>query len=176
MSSLLLGKKRSQPLNAQDKLCIERIYQSSIRMEQITKNLLSLSQAQRMEISFASIDLSELVGKVTEELQKQLEKRVSFIIAPNIMVQGDQQLLKLAVENLIGNAIKYSQNTPNSLVEFGMKEDGEHTVYYIKDNGIGFRAEEATELFTPFRRLNNSKDFEGTGIGLATVKRIIDRH
>lgn len=176
MSSLLLGKKRSRPLDAKDRLCIERIYKSSINMEQITKNLLSLSQAQRMQMSVGNINLSELVAEVADELQRQLKRQVNFIITPNIMVRGDQHLLKLAVENLIGNAVKYSQNTPNSLVEFGIKEDEEHVVYYIKDNGIGFRAEEATELFKPFRRLSNSKDFEGTGIGLATVKRVIDRH
>ena len=177
MSSLLLSRKRSPPLDAQDVMCIERIYNNSIRMEQITKNLLSLSQAQRLPMSMEDINLSELAIKVADTLQQRHpEREVKFIATPDIFATGDLELLTLLLENTIGNAWKYTQNNSNPTIEFGCNDSDCGTVYYIKDNGIGFDPQEAEQLFVPFQRLSNSKEYEGTGIGLATVKRIIDRH
>lgn len=175
MSSLLLSKKRSQPLEAQDEMCIERIYKNSIRMEQIAQNLLNLSQAQRSPMSVEKIDLSEMATEIADTLQQQ-QPRVKFTATPNIIATGDRQLLKLALENIIGNAWKYTRNNPKPAIAFDAFERESGRVYCVKDNGIGFNPQEAEELFTPFKRLSNSKEYEGTGIGLATVKRIIDRH
>jgi|GEM_PF-6086435 len=176
MSSLLLTKKRSQPLESQDRLCIERIHQSSLRMEQITRNLLNLSQVQQLEMSIEEINLSELTSEIFAILQQQQpERKVKFVVKPDIVAKADLQLIKLALENMIGNAWKYTKNSPEPQIEFGVSNDTKQT-YYLEDNGIGFDETEAEQLFTPFGRLSNSKNFEGTGIGLATVKRIIDRH
>lgn len=176
MSSLLLTKKRSPALDAQDEMCIERIYKNSIRMEQITQNLLNLSQAQRSPMSIEDIDLSEMATEIVDALQQQQPRQVKFTATRNIIATGDRQLLKLAFENIIGNAWKYTRNNPEPAIAFDAFDNESGTVYCVKDNGIGFNPQEAEQLFTPFKRLSNSKEYEGTGIGLATVKRIIDRH
>lgn len=176
MSSLLLTKKRSSPLSEQDRMCIERIYQSSVRMQQITQNLLDLSQVQRSQISIEEVNLSELVREICDRLQQEKpERKVNKLIAENIIAMVDRQLFTLVLENLINNAWKYTQNRDCPTIEFSADESQPYT-YYLKDNGIGFDPQEATELFQPFQRLSNSRNYEGTGIGLATVKRIIDRH
>lgn len=179
MSSLLLSKKRAHPLEEQDILCIERIHQSSIRMEQITKNLLNLSLAQRSQMAVERVDLSKIASEVAKSFQQlQPQRKVKFIIAPDLVVEADKLLIKLVLENLIGNAWKYTQSVENPIIELGESDRNSLTAYYVKDNGIGFaaEAEEAELLFIPFKRLSNSSGFEGTGIGLATVKGIIDRH
>ena len=179
MSSLLLTKRRSQPLDEQDKMCIDRIYHASVRMEQITQNLLNLSLAQRSQISLESVNLSEIAYEVALELQElEPDREVKFINAPKVIVQADRALIKLVLENLIGNAWKYTKSVAQPIVEFGLKQNDSQVIYYVKDNGIGFAANEAEAelLFMPFKRLSNSSGFDGTGIGLATVKRIVDRH
>ena len=178
MSSLLLTKKRSHPLDEQDKMCIDRIYSSSIRMEQITQNLLDLSLAQRSQMSLENINLSEIATQVADFFQQQSERQVKFAIQPDVMAMADKQLITLVLENLLGNAWKYTRSTHGAIIKFGANYSNSGAAYYVRDNGIGFAAkEEETELlFVPFKRLSNSGGFEGTGIGLATVKRIIDRH
>lgn len=175
MSHLLLTKKRSPPLSEQDQICLERIYQSSVRMQHITKNLLDLSQVQRSQISIESVNLSELVKEICDRLTQEQPREVKTVIASDIIAAVDRQLFTLVLENLINNAWKYTQNCSNPTLEFGVDQSKPNT-YYLKDNGIGFDPKEATELFKPFQRLSNSRNYEGTGIGLATVKRIIDRH
>ena len=175
MSHLLLSKKRSLPLPEQDRMCIERIYQSSVRMQDITQNLLNLSQVQRSQISKESVNLSELVKEICNRLQQQQPRDLKTVIAPDLIAMVDRQLFILVLENLINNAWKYTQNCDRPIIEFG-KDENQSNTYYLKDNGIGFDPSEATELFEPFQRLSNSHNYEGTGIGLATVKRIIDRH
>lgn len=175
MSHLLLTKKRSPPLSEQDQMCLERIYQSSIRMQHITQNLLDLSQVQRSQISIEEVNLSELVKEICDRLQQEQPHQVKTVIASDVVAAVDRQLFILVLENLINNAWKYTQNCSNPTIEFGVDQNQLNT-YYLKDNGIGFDPQEATELFKPFQRLSNSRNYEGTGIGLATVKRIIDRH
>ena len=176
MSHLLLTKKRSPPLSEQDQMCLERIYQSSVRMQLITQNLLDLSRVQRSQISIESVNLSELVEEICDRLQQEHpEREVKTVIASDVMAAVDRQLFTLVLENLINNAWKYTQNRDLAIIEFGADESQPNT-YYLKDNGIGFDTQEAGELFQPFQRLSNSCNYEGTGIGLATVKRIIDRH
>ena len=179
MSSLLLSKRRSQTLDAQDKMCIDRIYNASLRMEQITQNLLNLSLAQRSQIYIEKVNLSEIASEVAVELQElEPDRQVKFIIAPNAIAQADRALIKLVLENLLGNAWKYTKSVSQPIIEFDMEEGDSRSVYSVRDNGIGFAANEAEAevLFLPFKRLSNSSGFDGTGIGLATVKRIIDRH
>ena len=175
MSHLLLTKKRSPPLSEQDQLCLERIYQSSVRMQHITQNLLNLSQVQRSQISLEKVNLSKLVEEICDRLQQQQPRQIKTIIASDVIAAVDRQLFTLVLENLINNAWKYTQNCDRPIIEFGVDENQPNT-YYLKDNGIGFDPKEADELFQPFQRLSNSRNYEGTGIGLATVKRIIDRH
>ena len=177
MSSLLLSKKRAQPLEAQDQMILERIHESSLRMEQITQHLLNLSLAQRSQISWEKANLSEIVTKIAHTFaEQQPHRQVEFKITPDIMATVDRQLIGLALENLIGNAWKYTQKLDKAIIEFDMVHKDNAIAYCVRDNGIGFNVTEAADLFAPFKRLGNSQGFEGTGIGLATVKRIIERH
>jgi signal transduction histidine kinase len=101
---------------------------------------------------------------------------VTFRIQPGIAVTGDENLLHAALENLIGNAWKYTAKTPRAVVEFGVSSNGEGPVYFVRDNGVGFDMTYADKIFEPFQRLNNAAGFEGTGIGLASVANIVRRH
>ena len=104
------------------------------------------------------------------------ERRVTLIIAEGLTTIGDERLLQVVIENLIGNAWKYTGNVAESVIEFGAVEENGAATYFVRDNGAGFDMAGAARLFTPFQRLHNQKDFEGHGIGLATVHRIIQRH
>ena len=97
-------------------------------------------------------------------------------ITPNIMVQGDSTLLKALMDNLLGNAWKFTAKNPEARIEFGQNHEERGVVYYLRDNGIGFDMNYVNKLFQPFQRLHRADEFEGTGIGLATVQRIIHRH
>ena len=104
------------------------------------------------------------------------EREISYTVAPEVMVSGDEGLLRIVLENLLGNAWKYSSKTAQAHIEFGATELAEETVYYVRDNGVGFDMAYAHKLFGPFQRLHRLEEFSGTGIGLATVQRIIHRH
>jgi light-regulated signal transduction histidine kinase (bacteriophytochrome) len=114
---------------------------------------------------------------VIEDLQKHEPKRkVEINIMPKISVKGDQSLLHIVLENLLGNAWKYTGEKKSASIEFGTEIVDDETVFFIQDNGIGFDMDYANKLFIPFQRLHSSEQFPGTGIGLATVARIIERH
>lgn len=155
---------------------VSRIRTATERMKQLIEDLLSLSQVTRSEIRRESVALSELAQKVAEDLQRsQPERRVQFVIAPGVTAQGDTRLLRVALENLLGNAWKFTSRHPQARIEFGVLQQGGETVYYVRDDGAGFEMEYAHRLFGTFQRLHASAEFEGTGIGLATVRRIIHR-
>ena len=175
MSSLLLSKQRPQPLEEQDRVCIERIHNSSVQMERITRNLLNLSLVQRSQMSIEQVDLSAMARDIVGQLREQNpERQVEFVASEDTLAYADPELINLALENIISNAWKYTKKSTEAKIEFG--KSALANTYCVRDNGIGFDLNEAKELFAPFKRLSNSQEFEGTGIGLATVKRIIDRH
>jgi light-regulated signal transduction histidine kinase (bacteriophytochrome) len=123
------------------------------------------------------LNISELVQAVAASLkQRDPERKVEFAIAENIMVYGDMKLLWLALENLIGNAWKFTQGKAAARIEFGTTELNGELVCYLQDNGAGFNMGYYDKLFTPFQRLHNQDEFPGTGVGLAIVQRIISRH
>ena len=124
-----------------------------------------------------STDLSDVVYDVTSELSlAEPERRVTFRIANGVTVNGDANLLRVVLENLLGNAWKYTATREGATIEFGVAEmDGEATCF-VRDNGVGFDMADAGKLFAPFQRLPGTNEFKGHGIGLATVERIIRRH
>ncbi len=147
------------------------------RMNQLITTLLNFSQLTRGEMHRTEVDLSLMAHEIAAHLSmKQPERRVSFNIADGIVVDGDSKLLRVVLENLIGNAWKYTGRETQACIEFGRKVDGGKAVYFVRDNGTGFEMSKADRLFTPFRRLHDGAEFEGTGIGLATVRRIVERH
>jgi light-regulated signal transduction histidine kinase (bacteriophytochrome) len=123
------------------------------------------------------VDLSDIVKTITAQLKKaEPGRQVEFVIAENAKHVADERLLHAALENLIDNSWKFTRRNPRARIEFGITVlDGE-TAYFVRDDGAGFDMKYADKLFTPFKRLHNADEFPGTGIGLATVKRIIHRH
>ena len=149
-----------------------------VQMEEMIDALMVLCRVTEMEIVSTPVDLSSMVQELAGQMQlTDPGRRVSLDILPQVVVQGDPQLLRIALENLVSNAWKYSSEAAEPVIELGSfaLEDGE-TVVYLRDNGAGFDDSRSDELFKPFRRLHSSREFPGTGLGLATVRRIIRRH
>ena len=156
---------------------LERICNASQNMGQLIDDLLKLSRVTRTEMRRDTVDLAELAHAIAENLIHDDPKRnITFDIAPKIETYGDAHLLKLLLENLLGNAWKFTGNNTNAKVEFNFASDERGTVYYVRDNGAGFDMAYADKLFGPFQRLHSVTEFEGTGIGLATAQRIVHRH
>ncbi|MFP4385232.1 MAG: sensor histidine kinase [Spirochaetia bacterium] len=156
---------------------LKRIRSSTQRMASIIEDLISLSRISRSEMNHQYVNLSKLVTDAAGELKKSApDRKAEFIINNGLYTNGDQRFLRIVMENLIGNAWKYTGKRETARIEFGSFSSAGKRVFYIKDNGSGFDMQYADQLFAPFRRLHNSSDFPGTGIGLATVMRIIHRH
>lgn len=153
------------------------IHDEGQRMAEIIRDLLRLSKVQNLELDYSTFNLSEMVTDIVYQLQKENpDYHGEMIIAPDLYCRGDRNLIKIVMENLLDNAHKYSCKTKKPRIEFGsLKIDGKDT-YFVKDNGVGFDPQTADKLFTPFQRLHSNEEFKGTGIGLSTVKRIIDKH
>ena len=164
-------------LGDEGRFFVRTIAEACEGMEELIEAMLILGRVSRSEMSVREFDLGELATSVAAEIQMaDGDQRVAFVIADGIAAAGDPQLLRVALENLFGNAWKYSRNSERPLIEFGVEEQGTEMVYFVRDNGVGFDMAQADRLFIPFQRLHSSSEFAGTGIGLATVKRIIERH
>ena len=156
---------------------LERIGGATRRMGQLIEALLQLAQLSRSELKRESVNLSGIVAQFAEELrQSQPERPVEFRIAEGVTVPGDPRLLRLVIENLLRNAWKFTGKQDTAIIEFGTERRGGEPAYFIRDNGVGFDMAFAARLFTPFQRLHSEAEFAGSGIGLATVQRIIHRH
>ncbi len=157
--------------------CLERIQGAAKRMEQLIEDLLNLARVNKTEMHREPVDLSAMVRRIADELrQREPQRAVEIVIASGASVQGDAQLLRVAMENLLGNAWKYSSNKSPSQIEFGVRNSDGGQVFFVKDNGAGFDPRSAQRLFQPFQRLHPISEFPGTGVGLATVQRIIQKH
>jgi len=153
------------------------VRESAQHMAQLIDDLLSLSRVARVEFHRASVDLASVARQVITRLQRDNpERSVELVIPAQIMVAGDARLLELALENLIGNAWKFTRKRASARLEFGEMSEGQRKVYFVRDNGAGFDMAFAGKLFAVFQRLHTVTEFEGTGIGLANVERIIHRH
>jgi PAS domain S-box-containing protein len=156
---------------------LQRVRAATQRMGQLIDDMLNLSRITRSELRRQPVNLSALVATIAWELrQTQLERQVEFIIAPGVTVEGDPHLLHIALENLINNAWKFTQKQFQAIIEFGVSQDNNQLTYFVRDNGVGFDMAYVNKLFAPFQRLHARHEFEGTGVGLATVQRIIQRH
>jgi PAS domain S-box-containing protein len=175
--SAALEEECGNELGEQGLHYLQRIRTSAQRMMALISDLLGLSRLARTEIEPIPVDLSELAAETMRELIAATAEPVWQIdIKPGMQVQADGGLLKIVMENLLNNALKFSAKAEAPVVQVGAtRMDGEE-VFLVRDNGIGFDMKESGNLFTPFQRLHNGHDYPGTGIGLATVKRIINRH
>jgi len=156
---------------------LNRIRSAAKRMERLIDDLLALSRVTRHQIKRSRVNLSVLSREILEQLQTGYPQRNVIVnIQPDIVASGDPNLIRIVLENLIGNAWKYTGKIDPARIEISMHAGGEENVYQIQDNGTGFNMDYAKKLFEVFQRLHRTEDFEGTGVGLATVKRIIERH
>jgi len=157
---------------------LDRVRAASQRMGELIDDLLKLSRITRSEMVHHLVNLSALVEEITTELQdSDPDRDVTFHIQPGISAQGDQQLLRVMLTNLLNNAWKFTSKKEQAIIEFGcLDNDAGIPVHFVRDNGAGFNMDYADKLFGTFQRLHSRYEFEGTGIGLATVKRIVLRH
>jgi PAS domain S-box-containing protein len=156
---------------------LRRVRAASQRMGELIDDILQLSRVTRGEFLCTDVDLSELAAATVERLQEaEPERRVDVRIAPDMRVRGDNTLLGVVLDNLIGNAWKYTGGKDHACIEIGVSKQNKGPVYFVKDNGAGFDMDYADKLFGIFQRLHKADEFEGTGIGLATVQRIVHRH
>ncbi|HKK00714.1 MAG TPA: PAS domain S-box protein [Desulfuromonadales bacterium] len=156
---------------------VERISAASKRMGQLIDDLLMLSRVTRTEVTRTDVNLSVMAESIAEQLkQSDPNRQVEFKIHKGLTVQGDDVLLGTLLENLLGNAWKYSAKNPHAVIEFGIATNGAEPSFFIRDDGVGFDMTHADKLFKPFQRLHRSSEFEGTGIGLASVANIVRRH
>ena len=147
------------------------------RMKNLVAGLLQMSRMSRAEINQSRVDLSQLAGSIAETLrQRDPERSVEFRIQPGLVADGDERLLHAVLENLMSNAFKFTGKKESAVISVGANANGGRPTFYVRDNGAGFDSTQASRMFTPFQRLHSNAEFEGTGIGLSTVKRIIERH
>jgi light-regulated signal transduction histidine kinase (bacteriophytochrome) len=156
---------------------IHNIRRATQTMSQLIDDLLQLSRVTRGEMQRTEVDLSKLARGILELMrQQEPERRVEMIISPQMMAYGDPNLLRLALENLLSNAWKFTRRTSLAHIELGYLDESNRRVYFVRDNGAGFDMRYSDKLFLPFQRLHHAEEFEGVGIGLATVQRIVHRH
>lgn len=156
---------------------LDRVLAAAARMNSMIDALLALSRLQQQPLSRKPVDLSQLATYIVEDLRREHPERVAEVqIEPGMLVQGDPTLLRIALENLLGNAWKYSGQCPVAKIEFRHETHQGQRVLMVSDNGAGFDMRFADRLFGVFQRLHSANDFQGTGVGLASVRRIIRRH
>ncbi len=164
-------------LNEEGKDYLNRINKGAIRMGQLIDDMLLLSQISKKEVNADDANVSLLMNEVVTEAKNSHKiAHYDFDIQEGLIASCDIRLVRIAIENLVNNAIKFSAKALNPKIEFGRNMEADGQPFYIKDNGVGFNMEFSGKLFSPFQRLHSKKDFQGTGIGLAIVGRIITKH
>ena len=176
--SQVLWEDYQPQLDDRGKHYLQRIQANSEKMSNLIDALLQLSRVTRSQMKSVEVNLTKIARNIIEELQQQdRDRQVEFATSENLIAIGDPQLLTIVLDNLLKNAWKYTSKRSQAKIEFSaMTHEDSKLTFYVRDNGAGFNLEYADKLFTAFKRLHSQDEFPGTGIGLATVKRIIYRH
>lgn len=175
--SRLMMEDYTHQLDADGLLYLQNVRVATQRMGVLIDDLLKLARVSRAELTRERVSLSEIAGEIIAQLaQRDDGRRVEVSIQPGMTVEGDPNLLHLALENLLDNAWKFTSRQTNAQIKFGVQQQDGEQVFYIGDNGAGFDMRYANRLFEAFQRLHNQEEYDGTGVGLATVRRIIQRH
>jgi signal transduction histidine kinase len=175
--SQVLLEDYSSVLDETAKDYLHRISRASVHMGHLIDGLLSLSRVSRGDLERTEVDLSAVVRTIAQQFRlAEPDRQVAITIPPQIHVRADARLMFLVLQNLLSNAWKFTGKTPGAEIEFGEAERDGQRAYFVRDNGAGFDMAYVAKLFAPFQRLHTTAEFEGTGIGLATVQRIISRH
>jgi PAS domain S-box-containing protein len=175
--SLALAEDYGERLDVEGRRYVTRVREAAQRMAELIDDLLTLSRVTRSELRRERVDLSALAHTVLGTLQRlEPERNVEVVIAPGLVADADPQLAAIALDNLLGNAWKFTSKSPAARIELGQTACGGGTAYFVRDNGAGFDMAYCDKLFGVFQRLHPETEYPGTGIGLATVARITQRH
>ncbi|MHB9030023.1 MAG: PAS domain-containing protein [Candidatus Latescibacterota bacterium] len=175
--SLALEEDYTDKLDEKARDYISRIRAAAQRMARLIDDVLELSRTSRVELNYTTVNLSAQAQGVIEELrQAEPERSVEIIMQEGLTAEGDETLLRQVMQNLLGNAWKFTSHQEDARIEFGKRREDSLRIFFVRDNGAGFDMQYAENLFLPFRRLHTEAEFPGTGIGLSIVKRIIERH
>ena len=156
---------------------LDRILEASFSMARLIDDLLQFSRSGRLEIKTEQVDLTLLAGEVMKDIQQRdPSRKITLYIQDGMQVVADRALMRVVLDNLLGNAWKYTGKVLNPVISFGQMETATKQIFYVRDNGAGFDSDRAEKLFNPFQRFHSNQEFQGTGVGLATVRRILERH
>ena len=173
----MLLEDYSDKLDENGKSYLQRITDASKLMSEFLNKLLELASVAMNDLTYEDVNLSEIIQTKVSKFQANFpESKIGFVIQPDLIASGDFRLLQMVLDNLLDNAIKFSSNVPKPKIEFGTTMFEDKKAYFVKDNGVGFDMDYANKLFAPFVKLHMDGVFQGTGIGLALVQRIIRRH
>jgi light-regulated signal transduction histidine kinase (bacteriophytochrome) len=172
--SRLLSERYRDAIDDSGQDYLKRMRSASARMSDLIDALLKMSRVSRGELKYSEVDLTAMAHDIAADLRNSEPLRqVAFDIAPGLVAQGDPALLRNLMDNLMGNAWKFTRACKDARIEVGRTAEGE---FFVRDNGAGFAPEYATKLFRPFQRLHTEAEYAGHGIGLASVKRVVERH
>jgi PAS domain S-box-containing protein len=175
--SEILLEEYAERLDENGRHYLERVSAAAERMGKLIDALLDLSRVSRSELRIEQVDLTEMVHLIVAALRDaDPDRDVTVDVEGGVSAQGDPGLLRIALQNLLVNAWKFTRDTTSARIEFGASNSPEGNVYFVRDNGAGFDMSYRSKLFVPFQRLHSPLSFSGTGIGLATVQRIVHRH
>ena len=174
--SRVLIEDYGDKLDDEGQRTLKIIMKNAIRMGQLIDDLLSFSRIGKQNLRKVNLDMDAITVSVATELKEQQRREIELSINSMLTIQGDSSMLKQVMTNLVSNALKYSNKREKSVVEIGSYADNGHHVYYVKDNGAGFDMRYYDKLFGVFQRLHSASEFEGTGVGLALVQRIVTKH
>jgi light-regulated signal transduction histidine kinase (bacteriophytochrome) len=176
-SAQILHDTRSSQLDETGGYLLEQIILAGERMDQLLDAMLQLAHHSQMELELERIDLSLMVKEITATQRTRAPDRsIHYTIADGVVRPGDPRLIRSVLENLLGNAWKYTRHAKDPVIEFGCKDHDGVESCFVRDNGAGFDMEKVEKLFRPFQRLHSQEEFEGNGVGLATAQQIIHRH
>jgi signal transduction histidine kinase len=161
---------------SEQKAWLEKLVAAATRMSALIDDLLNLSRASSAPIQNVPVDMSALARSILDDLALGSERHVETVVADDCVAVADEGLITIVLENLLRNAWKYSSRKNPARIEFGCRSEGDDIIFFVRDNGAGFDSSYADRLFHPFQRLHSQAEFPGTGVGLATVQRIVARH
>jgi light-regulated signal transduction histidine kinase (bacteriophytochrome) len=172
----ILEEQHASALDTEGRRLLKAIRESAERNARLIEDLLTFARLGRQPLSTQRVELEALVRQTIQELPESgTARRIDFEVGPLGAAEADPALLKQALANLLGNAIKFTRERDPAVIEIGRREEGA-PVFFVKDNGMGFDMREAGELFGVFQRLASARDYEGTGVGLAIVQNVVERH
>jgi light-regulated signal transduction histidine kinase (bacteriophytochrome) len=175
--SLALLEDQAEKLGDEGRQSLYHLREIAHHMKELIEDLLSLSQVTRAELTRRRVDLTSIAQDVAARLRQQNpDRKVRCDIAKGLVAEGDERLLGVALDNLLGNAWKFTSKCASARIQVGVAKNGSQPTYFIRDNGAGFDMAYEAKLFAAFQRLHSAREFDGTGIGLAIVQRVIQRH